>query len=77
MHKIFLPRLAEFTEKIQPFEKDHHEAPTIKEANYVMSNMVRKNTLDTFFEEAFCLGGALMSTSLNYLADRDLIRNPE
>ena len=50
MHKTFLPRLAEFTEKIQPFEKDHHEAPTIKEANYVMLNMVQKNSLDTFLK---------------------------
>ena len=33
--------------------------------------------LDSFFEKAFELGGALLTTSLNYFVIRDLEREPE
>ncbi len=39
--------------------------------------MVRRNSSDQFFEEAFCLDGALMTTSLNCFAGRDLMRNAD
>ncbi len=51
--------------------------PHIKDAYYVMSSMVWRNSSDQLFEEAFCLDGALMTTSLNCFAGRNLMRNSD
>ena len=72
-----LPQLAQFTGNLLPFERASESSPTVKNSTAFLHALVEENDLDSFFEKAFELGGALLTTSLNYLVIRDLARDPE
>ena len=62
-----VPKLAHFTGNLLPFERASDSTPTVNKSTSFLHALVEENELDSFFEKAFDLGGALLTTSLNYL----------
>ena len=72
-----LPKLAHLTGNLLPFERASDSTPTLKNSTSFLHALVEENELDSFFEKAFELGGALLTNSLNYFVIGDLAREPE
>ena len=72
-----LPDMGSLCHHLQPFERDSNAVPSKDDANFVIRSLVDHDDTDAFMENAFILGGALFTASLNYIVGRDLLRNKE
>ncbi len=72
-----LTALATFTKTLQPFKRGSAFVPTVENANNFMQDLIPKNSIDNFIEQAFEVSGALFSTSLNYLVACKLLCQPK
>ena len=72
-----LPSLQALATNLGPFNLQGEGSPTRANANAVLKALVQDASLDAFCEEAFTIGGALMTLATNYLLARSYLRNPE
>ena len=72
-----LHSIAKLSSAMLPFERTSTSVPTEDEATDLLELSIdQQSELDSFWSNAFELGGALMTSSLNYIVFRDLLRNP-
>ena len=72
-----LLQLGTLCKNLQPFERDKADVPSKQNGNIIMRSIVQEDEIDQFMNEAFVLGGALFTASLNYVIARELMRNKD
>ena len=72
-----LHNIAKLSSAMLPFEWNSTSVPTEGDATDLIELSPEQHSeLDNFWSNAFELGGALMTSSLNYIVFRDSLRNP-
>ena len=70
-----IPQLAGLCTNLQPFERDRDDVPSKEQANSVIRSIVEEDQVDDLMDQAFVLGGAMFTASLNYIIAHKLMRN--
>ena len=63
--KRFCHKRVYYAKNLQPFERDRTDVPSKEQANAKIRSLVEEDQTNEFMNQAFILGGALFTASLN------------